>query len=64
MVVLIGHTKEGFVELLLVAGLVALIVLVLLGLYMFIQGRRSGTVRAAVSHPTESGGEGDREAGS
>ena len=51
-------------ELLLVAGLVALIVLVLLGLYMFIQGRRSGTVRAVVTHPNDSAGDGDTEASS
>jgi ABC-type transport system involved in multi-copper enzyme maturation permease subunit len=38
-------------ELLLVAGLVALIVLVLLGLYLFQQERRSGTVRAVLTAP-------------
>lgn len=50
-------------ELLLVAGLVALIVLGLLGLYLFLQERRSGTVRAVVTpHATsEDDGKADAE---
>ena len=49
-------------ELLLVAGLVALIVLVLLGLYLFLQQRRSGTVRAVLTPPAGRSDEGDTEA--